>query len=143
MYNLYTGDIMKKIIILVISLVLLFFLSRCYVVNKNNKYLNSIKEEIKDNYKIKKDIKYLNKTNLYYIILTTDNLIVLDNNYNEIFIEKVSKLSNYKKNYEIVYRKNKVMYEAKKVSKDKVVYKYYDIYTGELLDTINIGGTNG
>lgn len=134
---------MKKIIVLVISLVLLFFLSRCYIVNKNNKYLNSIKEEIKDNYKIKKDIKYLNKTNLYYIILTTDNLIVLDNDYNEIFIEKVSKLSNYKKNYEIVYRKNKVMYESKKVSKDKIVYKYYDIYTGELLDTINIGGTNG
>ena len=143
MYNLYTGDIMKKIIVLVISLVLLFFLSRCYIVNKNNKYLNSIKEEIKDNYKIKKDIKYLNKTNLYYIILTTDNLIVLDNDYNEIFIEKVSKLSNYKKNYEIVYRKNKVMYESKKISKDKIVYKYYDIYTGELLDTINIGGTNG
>ena len=134
---------MKKIIVLVISLVLLFFLSRCYIVNKNNKYLNSIKEEIKDNYKIKKDIKYLNKTNLYYIILTTDNLIVLDNDYNEIFIEKVSKLSNYKKNYEIVYRKNKVMYESKKISKDKIVYKYYDIYTGELLDTINIGGTNG
>lgn len=134
---------MKKLIILIIILIFTFFLSRFYVVNKNNKYYKALEEEIKENYKIKKDIKYLNKSNLYYIILTTDNLIVLDNDYNEIINEKVSKLFKYSKKYEIVYRKNKIMYEEKKISKNKIVYKYYDIYTGEQIDRVDIGGKNG
>lgn len=134
---------MKKLIIILVTLILIFFLSRVYVVNKNNKYINTLEKEIKENYKINKDIKYLNKTNLYYIILTTDNLIVLDNKFNELLKDDTSKLYNFKKEHEIVYRLNKVMYETKKISKEKIIYEYYDIYTGELIDTLNIGGTNG
>ncbi len=134
---------MKKIIILFIILIVIFLSSRIYVSNKNNKYKSNLEKEITENYKLDEKIKYLNKTDLYYIILTTDKLIVLDNHYNELFTEDSPKLYKLDKDSELVYRLNQPMYEIKKVSKDKIVYKYYNIYTGELLDTVTIGGTNG
>lgn len=130
---------MKKIIIILVSLILIVFSSVFLLVSKNNKYTKSIEKEIKENYDVKDKIKYLNKYGLYYIIVTTDNLIVLDGNYQEILKERVNgiKLDTDK---EIVYRLGNVMYEVKKVSKNKIVYSYYDIYTNELIDEVEVGG---
>ena len=44
------------------------------------------------------------------------------------------------KDYEIVYRLNQVMYQKKKINKNKIIYEYYDINTNELIDTVEIGG---
>ena len=132
------GENMKKIIMIFIVIVLVVFFSIFFLVFSNNKYTNEIEEEIKENYDVKDEIKYLNKNDLYYIILTNKNLIVLDSEYKEVFIEEVSKIKEL--NMEIVYRLNKVMYEEKKISKDKIIYNYYDIYTNELIDTLEIGG---
>jgi len=82
----------------------------------------------------------LNKSNLYYIILTTKNLIVLDKNYKEILKEDIKKIKKIDKDNELVYRLNNVMYETKEINKDKIIYNYYDIYTNELIDTVEIGG---
>ena len=131
---------MKKIIIIFISLVLLMFFLVLFLVVRNNNYTQSIEKEIKENYQIKDKIKYLNKSNLYYIILTKNNLIVLDKNYKEIFKEKTSKIKKLKQDNEIVYRLNKVMYETKEILEDKIIYNYYDIYTNELIDVVEIGG---
>jgi len=129
---------MKKIIIVFIALVLMIFLFILFPVLKNNNYTTSIEKEIKKNYKLTEEIKYLNKYDLYYIILTTDNLIVLDNEYKEILKEEINKIKKTDK--EIVYRLNQVMYEECEVQKTKIVYKYYNIYTDELIDTVEIGG---
>lgn len=131
---------MKKIIIVFISLVLLAFFFILFPVARNNKYTNNLEKEVTDNYEIKEKINYLNKSNLYYIILTTKNLIVLDKNYKEILKEDIKKIKILDKDYELVYRLNNVMYETKEISKDKITYNYYDIYTNELIDTLVVGG---
>ena len=131
---------MKKIIIVFISLVLLTFFFVLFPVARNNKYTNNLEKEVTDNYEIKEEINYLNKSNLYYIILTTKNLIVLDKDYKEILKEDINNIKKIDKDYEMVYRLNNVMYETKEISKDKITYNYYDIYTNELIDTLVVGG---
>jgi len=131
---------MKKIIIVFITLVLLAFFFILFPVARNNKYTANLEKEIKENYQIKDKINYLNKSNLYYIILTTKNLIVLDESYKEILKEDINKIKKIDKDNELVYRLNNVMYETKEINKDKIIYNYYDIYTNELIDTVEIGG---
>ena len=41
---------------------------------------------------------------------------------------------------EIVYRLKKMMYEKKEVLSTKIIYTYYDIYTGKVIETVNVGG---
>ena len=131
---------MKKIIIIFITIVIILLVSRIYMVVNNNSYKKDLEQEILNNYKLEQEIKYLNKSNLYYIILTNKNLIVLDDEYNEIKKEDINKIKEKNKDYEIVYRLNKVMYEKKKIKKAKIIYEYYAIYTNELIDTLEIGG---
>lgn len=131
---------MKKIIIIFILFVLIIFFSKVYVVTLNNNYKTNLEKELHEKYDIKDKIKYLNKTNNCYIIKTTKNLIVLDYSFVEILKEDVDKIKDINKDYEFVYRLNKLMYEVKNVSNNKIIYEYYDIYTGELVDTLEIGG---
>ena len=134
---IYVGERMKKIMIICITILLVIFFSILLLVLKNDNYTKNIEKEIMKNYSLKEEIKYLNKFNLYYIIVTTENLIVLDNNYQEVFKDKKVKIE---KDKELVYRLNKVMYEKTEIIKDKVVYKYYDVYTNDLIDSVEIGG---
>lgn len=130
---------MKKIIIIMISLIVISFLSLTMLVSRNNKYEKNIEKQIKDNYKLEDKINYLNKYDLYYIILTTNNLIILDENYQEVLKQDADNIK-LKKDYELVYRLNKVMYQKKKVLKNKIIYEYYDINNNEIIDTVEIGG---
>ena len=131
---------MKKIIIVFILIVLISFTCVFYTVSKNNKYTSSIEETLKEKYSLQEDIKYLNKSNFYYIIETNTLLILLDDNYNEVQKINISELYSLDKPYEIVYRLNKIMYEKKEVLSTKIIYTYYDIYTGEVIETVNVGG---
>ena len=132
------GEKMKKFLVFIILLVLIVFSFISLVVLKNNNYLDNDIKEIRKNYQIN-EINYLNKHDLYYIILTNKNLIVLTNNYQEVLKEDISKIKINKK-YDLVYKLNQVMYEEKIVKKDKITYNYYDIYTNELIDSLEIGG---
>ena len=134
------GEIMKKTIILIIALISICFFLVSYLIINNNKYEKKLEQEIKQHYTLENDIKYLNKSNLYYIILTTKNLIVLDEYYQEVFKEDANKINFIDTSFEITYRLNQVMFEIKKVSKNKITYEYYDIYTNELIDNITVGG---
>lgn len=131
---------MKKIIIFFILIVLISFTCVFYTVSKNNKYTSSIEKKVKEKYSLQEDIKYLNKSNFYYIIETNTLLILLDDNYNEVQKINTSELYSLDKPYEIVYRLNKIMYEKKEVLSTKIIYTYYDIYTGEVIETVNVGG---
>lgn len=131
---------MKKIIIVFILIVLISFTCVFYTVSKNNNYTSSIEKIIKEKNSLQEDIKYLNKSNFYYIIETNTLLILLDDNYNEVQKINISELYNLDKPYEIVYRLNKIMYEKKEVLSTKIIYTYYDIYTGEVIETVNVGG---
>lgn len=131
---------MKKIIIVFILIVLVSFTCVFYTVSKNNEYTSSIEKKVKEKYSLQEDIKYLNKSNFYYIIETNTLLILLDDNYNEVQKINTSELYSLDKPYEIVYRLNKIMYEKKEVLSTKIIYTYYDIYTGEVIETVNVGG---
>ena len=131
---------MKKIIIVFILIVLISFTCVFYTVSKNNKYTSSIEKIIKEKNSLQEDIKYLNKSNFYYIIETNTLLILLDDNYNEVQKINTSELYNLDKPYEIVYRLNKMMYEKKEVLSTKIIYTYYAIYTGKVIEIVNVGG---
>lgn len=129
---------MKKFIIVFIFIVVLFFVSIYYVVSCNNKYENNMIEDIKNNYSLEEDIKYLNKSNFYYIIKTNTLLILLDDSYSLVQEVELDKLYEFDVSYDIVYRLNNLMYEIKEISNSKVIYKYYDIYNGNLIEEISV-----
>ena len=131
---------MKKIIIIFICLVVFLFGSVIYIVNRNNNYLNNILEDIKSNSEIKEDIMYYNKYNNYYIVLTKDNIIVLDKDYKEVYNNSTEKFQDKTSEYEIIYKIDIPMYEETKKEGNTIKYIYYDIYTLDKLDEIEIEG---
>ena len=131
---------MKKIIIIFICLVVFLFGSVIYIVNRNNNYLNNILEDIKNNSEIKEDIIYYNKYNNYYIVLTKNNIIVLDKDYKEVYNNSTEKFQDKTSEYEIIYKTDIPMYEETKKEGNTIKYIYYDIYTLDKLDEIEIEG---
>ncbi len=131
---------MKKIIIIFICLVVFLFGSVIYIVNRNNNYLNNILEDIKNNSEIKEDIIYYNKYNNYYIVLTKNNIIVLDKDYKEVYNNSTEKFQDKTSEYEIIYKTDIPMYEETRKEGNTIKYIYYDIYTLDKLDEIEIEG---
>lgn len=131
---------MKKIIIIFICLVVFLFGSVIYIVNRNNNYLNNILEDIKNNSEIKEDIIYYNKYNNYYIVLTKNNIIVLDKDYKEVYNNSTEKFQDKTSEYEIIYKTDIPMYEETRKEGNTIIYIYYDIYTLDELDEIEIEG---
>ena len=110
---------MKKIIkllALVIIIILTITIIMFSLINKNNKYLNSITKDIKSNYKLKSDITYSNKYGNYYIFTTSTKVIVLNKEFEEI-----------------LSKDNKLMYEETILKNNKLTYKYYDATNNELI----------
>ena len=131
---------MKKLIIIFVCIVVFLFGSVIYIVSRNNNYLNNILEDIKNNSEIKEDIMYYNKYNNYYIVLTKDNIIVLDKDYKEVYNNSTEKFKDKTSEYEIIYKTDIPMYEETKKEGNTIKYIYYDIYTLDKLDEIEIEG---
>ena len=123
---------LKKIIIIItiiIILILIYIFSLSYTINKNNNYIDKITKEIKENYKIKEDITYSNLYGNYYIFTTKSKVIVLNKEYEEVLNENISTLANNDKNYALIYKTKKLMYEETIIKNNKVTYNYYDAKT--------------
>lgn len=133
---------MKKVVIAFISLLLFLFIGICIVVNIDKNNNKDLEEDIIKNTNIKK-IKYVNKYDNYYIVMDNNNLYLFDKDYDEILKVDTLKLYENRKNYDIVYRNNLFMYMDDCKNKDGVIFKYYDIYTYELIDEIVVGGNYG
>lgn len=131
---------MKKLIIIFICLVVFLSGSVIYIVSRNNNYLNNILKDIKTNGEIKEEIIYYNKYNNYYIVLTKDNIIVLDRDYKEVYNNSTEKFQDKTSEYEIIYKTDIPMYEETKKEGNTIKYIYYDIYTLDKLDEIEIEG---
>ncbi len=117
-----------KILIIPIIIVIICILSLSYTITKNKDYQDNMLKKIKKNYNIN-NIDYLNYYNNYYIIKNKEDIIVLNNKYEEVLKEKISNIDTNK--YELVYRDKKLMYEETTLKKDKVIYTYYDIKSGK------------
>lgn len=128
-----------KIVIGIFIVLLICFFSLNYTVNNNISYVNSLKNNIEDNYKLGDDIKDINVYGGYYIISTDKEVIVLDNDFEEVVKENINKLSNNIDNYYLVYRTNKLMYEETVVKGKTLTYNYYDAYSYDYVSSIVLG----
>ena len=87
-----------------------------------------------------KDIKYINSYDGYYIVMDSKYIYLFNNDYVEIYKGDISKLYNNKNDYDLIYRDGNIMYMESFKNKDGVIFKYYDIFTYELIDEIMVGG---
>ena len=108
------------------------------VVDKNN--IKDMNSEIVKNTKID-NIKYVNKYFNYYIVKNNKYVYVYDLKYNKIVDVDINKLCN--KDYDLIYRDDKLLYMDDKNTKSGLVFKYYDAYTCELVDEVLVGGSYG
>lgn len=127
----------KVVIIIFIMIVLLIFGIILYPVIENNRYQDSLLNNIYNNTSIK-DITYLNKDNNYYIIKSNNKAMVLDLNYEELY----STNNITESNLDLTYVRNNLYYKERIREDDKLIYKYYNVETGEEVFSSLIGGTN-
>jgi len=127
---------MKKIIILLISILLVFFLSIFYIVNNNKNYKEELLEEV--NKKYAKDIVYANKYGNNYVVKTKDAVLVLNDKFEEVTSVLIEETANLE--YDLIYRKNAIMYQKSEVKDNIVIYTYYDVKSGEEIEKLEIEG---
>lgn len=131
---------MKKLIIIFISIILFLFTCVCIIIGVDKNYIKNMEKNISKKTNVK-NIEYINKYDGYYIVMDLENLYLFDKDYQEIFSAVVDSLHKNKNDYDIIYKDMKVMYmDNYKSKKEGVIFKYYDIYTYELIDEIVIGG---
>lgn len=122
----------KKIVIGIVLLFALFFCLLCFVVgNYDGDLINEVSNKTKIKY-----IVYVNKNNYHYVVLTNDKVYVFDDKY-KLVLEKERGNINYNK-YDIVYKRNMLMYEEESMNTYYLVYSYYDIEDGKLINEVEI-----
>ena len=129
---------MKKIIIIGISILLIIFVFICVMVSIDNKYVNNIKRDIIKNTDVK-NIIYVNKYDSNYIVIDKEFLYLFNFDYEEVYKINKKMLHDNKNNYDIIYKNNTIMYMNNYKSKEGIIFKYYDIYTYEVIDEIVVG----
>lgn len=122
-----------KIILIIITVVVIYLLVLFYLNNKNTNYLDNISKDIKKHYNIEEKIIYSNIYGNYYIFTTDTKVIVLNKEYEEVLENEINILAENKKNYELIYKNSKLMYEETIIKKDKLTYKYYDATNYKLI----------
>ena len=110
----------------------------CIMVGIDKNSISDIKEDILKNTKIR-DIIYVNKCSEYYIVKDKNYLYLLDSKYEEVLKKEIKLLYENKNNYEMVYRDNTIVYFGDDIVKNRLVFKYYDIYTYEIIDEVIVG----
>ena len=134
------GKITRKVIFVIFISVIIFFGIIFYISFSSDQYQNNLIKHVVRNYDIlDSDIVLVNKFDNHYIVITDQDVIVLDNRYDEILVENLNKLSVNPNQYKLIYKNNKLMYENTILSDDKVVYEYYDAYSYTLINKIVLG----
>jgi len=122
-----------KILSLPLIIILIISIYIIYLINHNKNHLNSISEDIKNNYQINEEITYSNKYNNYYIFTTNSRIIVLNNEYSEILNESIAAIHPKPDNQELIYKTNKLMFEETTIKDGKLIYRYYDAINGKFV----------
>lgn len=122
-----------KIIVIPVVIILAVILYISYLANHNQDYLNSITQNIKDNYQINEEITYSNEYNNYYIFTTKSRVIVLNNEYKEVLNESIATIKTREEHQELIYKTSKLMFEEKEIKNNTLTYKYYDATNGKFI----------
>ena len=130
---------MRKLIIIIVGIISLIFIIWCVLLGIDNKYVNNLKEDISNNVGID-NIQYVNRFDEHYLVKDNEYLYLFNSDYEQITSIKLNLVYDNKNNYDIVYRNKTIMYMDNYKNKEGIVFKYYDIYTYELIDKIVVGG---
>lgn len=118
---------------------MILFVGICIMVGIDNVNINDLEKEIFNNTDIK-DIEYVNKYDGYYIVRNSQYIYLFNSEYEEITSINVKLVYDNENNYDIVYRNKTIMYMDNYKNKEGIIFKYYDIYTYEVIDEVIIGG---
>ena len=118
---------------------IVFFLLILFMVNNNYKYENNLKKKIVSNTDIK-EIKYINEYDGYYVVCDNKNIYLYSDEYQLILKLELDMIHENKNNYDIIYREEQLVYFKDEYVDNKLIYKYYDLYTYEELDKSVVGG---
>ena len=130
---------MKRLIIIFLVLMGFLFFLMLIIIWNNNRYEDKMIENVSIKCNIE-DIKYINKYNDYYIVIDDNSLYLIDSNYKIIREMDKNLLYENTKNYDIIYRNGKLLYSDDIYKDGNLIYRYYDIYSYEMIDEILIGG---
>lgn len=104
----------------------------------DNKKMDDIKNNILKNTDIE-NIMYINKYDNYYIIKDDKYLYLLDSKYEGVLEIDIKLLHDNENNYDLIYRNNMIMYMDNYEKDEKLIFKYYDIYSYEFIDEVMVG----
>lgn len=121
-----------RILLIPVIILIIVILYLSHLSNHNQNYLDNITQDIKDNYQIDEEITYSNLYGNYYIFTTKSQVIVLNKEYKEILKDSISTIK-IKKDMELIYKTNQLMYEETEVDDKVLTYKYYDATTGDFI----------
>ena len=130
---------MKRLIIIFLVLMGFLFFLMLIIIWNNNSYEDKMIKNVSIKCNIE-DIKYINKYNDYYIVIDDNSLYLIDSNYKIISEIDINLLYENTKNYDIIYRNGKLLYSDDIYKDGNLIYRYYDIYSYEMIDEILIGG---
>ena len=129
---------MKRVFVIVIgSIIVLSIILIRIVINNDKRYINKLKSNIINNTEIK-SIKYINKYDNYYIVMDNKKLYLITGDYNTLLEVDRILIHENDKNYDIIYKDERLMYFSDLSKKNKLKYRYYDLYTYELIDEVVI-----
>lgn len=128
---------MKRVLIVLISLLIISFIVIFLIVRNDNKYIDSLEDIVINNTDIEK-IEYVNYYDNYYIVIDYEYLYLFNNEFDLVFSIDKNMLNNQYNKYDIVYRDKTLMFMGNYKNKEGIIFKYYDIYTGECIDEIII-----
>lgn len=109
------------------------------MIGNDNKYYDKIKKIIEEECKID-NIIYINKYNDYYIVKDKEYLYLINSEYRIISEIDNNLLYENKEKYDIIYDDEVFMYMDDEYIDNGVIYRYYDIYSYELINEIKVGG---
>lgn len=130
---------MKRIVKIFVSIIIFLFIMIIFMIENDNRYYDKIKKIIEEECKID-DIIYINKYNDYYIVKDKEYLYLINSEYRIISEIDNNLLYENKENYDIIYDDEVFMYMDDEYIDDGVIYRYYDIYSYELINEIKVGG---
>ena len=130
---------MKRLIIIFLVFIRFLFFLILIIIFNNNSYEDKMIKNVSIKCNIE-DIKYINKYNDYYIVIDDNSLYLIDSNYKIISEMDKNLLYENTKNYDIIYRNGKLLYSDDIYKDGNLIYRYYDIYSYEMIDEILIGG---
>lgn len=130
---------MKRIVKIFVSIIIFLFIMIMFMIGNDNRYYDKIKKIIEEECKID-NIIYINKYNDYYIVMDKEYLYLINSEYRIISEIDNNLLYENKEKYDIIYDDEVFMYMDDEYIDNGVIYRYYDIYSYELIDEIKVGG---